>query len=275
MRSGTENGERYYTWTRATVCDAITYLISHTHVTFGDRVFRQALGIPVGTNPAVYLATFYLVSYELDAVRRCTRVVRVPNSMLPQFYNRALTVEDIPKLLTLQGPELHARRKDIALFILHQFRFTCRYIDDILALGNAIVHYMLYDDQSFYGFQGIYPRFPLITSNPSARCKRNCLTGEFHRLRRIVLDHDNFCCELAWVRVQLELRGYPANRLRKQLESLCHMHPDLYNRSPRFLLAQMEIYYNIHHRIGLRPYAPAPLPLLPEHIVPMDAAAAN
>ena len=323
MRSGTENGERYYTWTRATVCDAITYLVSHTYVTFGDRVFRQVLGIPMGTNPAVYLANFLLFSYELDAVRRCTRIIGIPIPMLQYFYDRALTVDDIPMLLSLTPADLHARRKDIALFILRQFRFTCRYIDDILTLGNAIIHFMLYDHQFFCGFQGIYPgwlritlggrsavepfldirlfflpsgiitthlynklrepkfadidtcRFPHITSNLSARCKRNCLTGEFHRLRRIVLDHDNFCCEMARVRVQLELRGYPASRLRKQLESLCHMHPDLYNRSPRHLLVQMEMYYNIHHRIGLRPYAPAQLPLLPEHIIPAAAAAAN
>ena len=74
------------------------------------------------------------------------------------------TVEDLPALLAMQAPQLWARRKDIALFILRQFRFTCRYIDDILALGNAIIELMLYVDQNFCGFPGIYPRDLLITA---------------------------------------------------------------------------------------------------------------
>ena len=90
-----------------------------------------------------------------------------------------------------------------------------------------------------------------------------------------MLDHDNFCYEMARVRVQLELRGYSAGRLRRQLMSLCHTHSDLYNKSPALLLTQVDMYYNIHRHIGLRPYpAPPPvlaLPLLPEHILPAAA----
>ena len=79
--------------------------------------------------------------------------------------------------------------------------------------------------------------------------------------------------EIARVRVQLEQRGYSSRRLQKQLQTLCHTHPDLYNRAPAFLLSQMEIYYNIHRRVGLLPYPAQPLVLLPEHILPAVAAA--
>jgi hypothetical protein len=116
-------------------------------------------------------------------------------------------------------------------------------------------------------------RFPHISSNLSARCKYNCLTGEFHRLRRIVLQQENFCMEMARVRFQLEKRGYSPRRLQKQLQILCYTHPDLYNRAPAFLLSQTEIYYNIHRRVGLLPYPVPPQVLLPEHILPAAAAA--
>ena len=165
LRAGVEKGDRYFTWDLPTICEAISYLVSHTHVTFGDRVFRQVLGIPMGTNPAVHFANLHLFSYEFDAVRRCTSLIGVPNPTLPYFYTaRQLTAEDLPALLAMQAPQLWARRKDIALFILRQFRFTCRYIDDILALGNAIIELMLYVDQNFCGFPGIYPRDLLITA---------------------------------------------------------------------------------------------------------------
>jgi hypothetical protein len=111
-------------------------------------------------------------------------------------------------------------------------------------------------------------RFPHISSSLFARCKYNCLTGESQRLRRIVLQPDNFCMELARVQVELEMRGYSPRWLRKQLQQLCFTHPDLYNRSPNFLLAQIDIYFIIRHRVGPQPYSPLHLPLLEEHIVP-------
>ncbi|CAL8465384.1 g4920 [Coccomyxa elongata] len=139
----------------------------------------------------------------------------------------------------------------------------------LIFLPDGVVTTHLYDKRRDPKFADIeMVRFPHISSNLSARCKYNCLTGEFHRLRRIVLQHDNFCMELASVQVELELRGYSPRRLRKQLQKLCFTHPDLYNRSPNFLLAQIDIYYRIHHRLGLHPYPLLQLPLLEEHIVP-------
>ena len=78
LRAGVEKGDRYFTWDLPTICEAISYLVSHTHVTFGDRVFRQVLGIPMGTNPAVHFANLHLFSYEFDAVRRCTSLIGYP-----------------------------------------------------------------------------------------------------------------------------------------------------------------------------------------------------
>lgn len=307
-----DHGERYFVWTLESVCAAIQYLVSHTLLTFGDRVFRQTLGIPMGTNPAVHLATLLLFAYELAHVRRCTRFICDPT--LQYFYPRVLTPADLPALLALTTPELFIRRKDIARFILFQFRFTCRYIDDILALGNIIIKDMLFETRLFLGFAGIYPiclgitlasagttapyldmrlyflpngllttelydkrreqrfaniqlvRFPHVSSNLSDRCKYNCISGEFHRLRRIVLQQDNFCRELARVQVQLESRGYSSRRLLRRLHKHCHAYPHLYNCTPRVLLQQIQIYYAIHKHQGLHPY-PAPLPLLPEHLV--------
>ena len=44
--------------------DMIYYLIDNVYVTCGDSLFRQKIGIPMGTDSAPFLANLFLFSYE-------------------------------------------------------------------------------------------------------------------------------------------------------------------------------------------------------------------
>ena len=203
--------------------------------------------------------------------------------------------------------------------VLLEFRWTCRYVDDICGIGNFVLGFHLYTNSYFFGIQGIYPpflrlsqsaagrqtpfldilpyylpngainttlynklreqkfahiricRFPHISSNLSRRCKYNCLVGEFHRLRRIILDQDNFCFEVARVMYELTLRGYSISKLQRTLHGLLASNRNLYSGVPDDLGRSI---YTHHHTIrqrGLLPYPPNPPPLqirLPGPVVP-------
>ncbi|CAL8464550.1 g4085 [Coccomyxa elongata] len=151
MRAGTDSGDRYYTWTLDSICDAIRYLVTHTFVTFGDRVFRQKVGIPMGTNPAVHFATLYLFSFEFGTARR-------------GIYPVTLGITE-------------GRQTDREPFLDMRLIF----------LPDGVVTTYLYDKRRESKFAGI---------------------------------------------------------------------------------EMIDIYYRIHHRVGLQPYPPLQLPLLQEHIVP-------
>jgi hypothetical protein len=50
------------------------YLVDNTFVCIGDRIYKQKVGIPMGTNCAVYLATYFLLTFELDfMIKLCKR----------------------------------------------------------------------------------------------------------------------------------------------------------------------------------------------------------
>ena len=51
-------------YTADNICRMIEYLIDHIFVQFGGRLFRQVIGIPMGTNCAPLLADLFLYSYE-------------------------------------------------------------------------------------------------------------------------------------------------------------------------------------------------------------------
>ncbi len=46
------------------------FLLDNLFLCFGHDVYRQYISIPMGTNCAVYLADFYLFTYEFDFIKR-------------------------------------------------------------------------------------------------------------------------------------------------------------------------------------------------------------
>ena len=57
---------RYTLWSCQNVCDALTYLLDNTYIRFGTKLYRQIVGIPMGTNCAPLLADLFLYCYERD-----------------------------------------------------------------------------------------------------------------------------------------------------------------------------------------------------------------
>ena len=90
--------KHYTTWTCDEVCTALHYLLDNIYVRYGDTVYRQVIGIPMGTNCAPLIADLFLYCYE----RYC--------------------------MLTLQ--------KDSQADVIVAFNNTSRYLDDILNLDN-------------------------------------------------------------------------------------------------------------------------------------------
>ena len=58
---------KYYTmWTCTDVCKSLSFLLDNIYVRFGSTVYRQVIGIPMGTNCAPLVADLFLYCYERD-----------------------------------------------------------------------------------------------------------------------------------------------------------------------------------------------------------------
>ena len=56
------NGDKKYT--ANDICKMTEFLMDNIYVRFGGQLFRQTVGIPMGTNCALLLADLFLYSYE-------------------------------------------------------------------------------------------------------------------------------------------------------------------------------------------------------------------
>ena len=61
-----EQPKRYKFWSCQKMCDALYYLLDNIFIRFGSKLYRQIVGIPMGSNFAPLVADLFLFCYERD-----------------------------------------------------------------------------------------------------------------------------------------------------------------------------------------------------------------
>ena len=61
-----EQPKRYKLWSCQKMCDALHYLLDNIFIRFVSKLYRQIVGIPMGTNCAPLVADLFLFCYERD-----------------------------------------------------------------------------------------------------------------------------------------------------------------------------------------------------------------
>ena len=59
-----EQPKRYKLWSCQKMCDALHYLFDNIFIRFGSKLYRQIVGIPMGTNCAPLVADLFLFCSE-------------------------------------------------------------------------------------------------------------------------------------------------------------------------------------------------------------------
>ena len=103
----------YNLWSDQKKCKALTFLLDNIYIRFCSKLYKQILGIPMGTNCAPLVADLFLFCYERDF------------------------------MLSLS--------EDSQSDIIEAFNSTSRYLDDLLNIDNNIFDSMvhLFTLQSF------------------------------------------------------------------------------------------------------------------------------
>ena len=59
-----EQVKHYRLWTCSDVCKSLCFLLDTIFVRYGDSIYRQVIGIPMGTNCAPLIADLFLFCHE-------------------------------------------------------------------------------------------------------------------------------------------------------------------------------------------------------------------
>ena len=61
-----EHPKRYKLWSCQNICDALHEILDNIFVRFCSKLYRQIVGISMGTNCALLVADLFLFCYERD-----------------------------------------------------------------------------------------------------------------------------------------------------------------------------------------------------------------
>ena len=80
-------------WSCQKVCDALVYLLDNIFIRFGAKLYRQTIGIPMGTNCAPLVADLFLFCYERDFMKSLSRENRA--DIIEAFYSTSRYLDDL------------------------------------------------------------------------------------------------------------------------------------------------------------------------------------
>lgn len=128
----------------------IKVLVLNAYVTVGGRLFHQTKGIPMGINPAVYMANYFLFRYEFAFLEQflplCGGIGPVPTPVRAAVESFLSThSQDLTAVSNCVGVAPPSDlRAALARVVLDSFDHTARYVDDFTSGPNRFLHLLWY-----------------------------------------------------------------------------------------------------------------------------------
>ena len=171
------------------VKDALEYLMKNCFFTFGSKVFRQVIGIPMGSDPAPFMANLFLYHYEslwiknlkkddLQKARRFSNTFR--------FIDDLLTIND-DNLFSKNFGQIYPEELQLNLESSGE---SVNFLDLNLSNCNGHVEVKLYDKRNNFPFSIV--RLPFSSSNIPSAVFYNCVGAEILRIGRVSSNLENF-----------------------------------------------------------------------------------
>ena len=209
-------------FTKSGLMSAITYLIDNSFIKFNGSVYRQVIGIPMGTNSAPYMANIYLAHYEYKYIKKLERSNKSKELRLLKnifrFQDNLLVLNDDGYFNTIF--------KDVypVEMVLKKTNLSpqkVNFLDVTVSIYRGKFRYECYDKRNDFNFNVI--SFPFMSGNlPQS------LHGLFiSQLLRYCCTNSAFnsflnCSNKLYKK--LVSQGFQPDRLRKNFKVFCQQH---------------------------------------------------
>ena len=168
---------------------ALSYLMGNCYFTFGVNIFRQIIGIPMGSDPAPFMANLFLYHYEAKWIKNLKKenlqkARRFSNTF--RFIDDLLTINDnnlfLENFESIYPPELKLN--------LESSGDRISFLDLELRNINGRLDIRLFDKRDSFNFEIV--RLPFCTSNMPSTMFYSCFGAEIIRIARVSSSLENF-----------------------------------------------------------------------------------
>ena len=155
-----EQPKRYKLWSCQKMCDALHYLLDNIFIRFGSKLYRQIVGIPLGTNCAPLVADLFLFCTERDFMLSLSD--NNQTDIIEAFYSTARYLDD---LLNIDNPHFEQMvgqvyPTELQLNETNSSDTEDPILDLNLSITNGIVSSKMYDKWDNSNFETV--NFPFL-----------------------------------------------------------------------------------------------------------------
>ena len=217
--------KRYTLWSCQKVCDALSYLLDNIYIRFGTKLYRQIVGIPMGTNCAPLVADLFLFCYERDFMSSLSEINQA--NIIEAFNSTSRYLDD---LLNIDNPYFENMVKqiypsDLQLNKANASDTDAPFLDLHLSVSNGFVSSKIYDKRDDFNFDIV--NFPFLDGDVPRRPSYGVYISQLIRFARVCSHVDDFNTRNKLLSAKLLNQGYRYHKLRKAFAKFYRRHNEL------------------------------------------------
>ena len=207
--------------------ECLNYLIDNAYITYQGKVYRQVIGIPMGTNAGPQIANTYLHVYEYDYIRKLIEdgdevsLKKLENIF--RYQDDLISINDdgllgdlltdiYPKEMIVNGTNVSPRK--------------CNYLDMSISIYRGKFRVSLYDKRKDYDFNVI--SYPFLEGNIPNNLSYSVFISQLVRFAKINTTVIGFYDNIADLVKKLICQGFNLAALRKKFLKFYHSKLDLW-----------------------------------------------
>jgi len=201
----------------------MNWLLDNIYVTFGDQLFRQVIGIPMGTDCAPFLANLFLYSYEYKWIDKQRKLNNW--HVLTHFRNCSRYIDDLLMINNADKMKKYMTAiypKELVLVPDDTDGKSCPFLDLQVTITDSIISTSIYDKRDAFHFPIV--NFPTLTGNIPKRSSYGVFTGELVRYARGCSYLEDFKLRTLSLVSKLKKQAFLPRLLKRTWLTFCDSH---------------------------------------------------
>ena len=227
--SFTDEPLKYHTnWTCLDVCDSLNFLLDNIFVRFSDTIYRQVIGIPMGTNCAPLVADLFLYCYEKDFMLSLKSDTQA--DIITAFNDTSRYLDDI---FNIDNTYFYAMipliyPKELKLNKANDSDTKAAFLDLDLSIENGVISSKIYDKRDDFNFSIV--NYPHLDGDIPKSTSYGVYISQLIRFARASSNVADFNERNLLITEKLLKQGYRYHKLRKTFSKFYHRNTDLISK---------------------------------------------
>ena len=208
--------------------DALTFLLDNIFIRFGTKLYRQVVGIPMGTNCAPLVADLFLFCYERDFMMSLSDDKQA--DVIDAFNTTSRYLDDILNINNVYFDNMVSQiyPSELQLNKANASDTEAAFLDLHLSISNDIVSTKIYDKRDDFDFEIV--NFPFLDGDVPRSTSYGVYISQLIRFARASSYVADFNTRNKLLTQKLLKQGYRYHKLRKTFSKFYRRYYDLISK---------------------------------------------